>query len=263
MLRNQSSSVDLFVFILGITLGLGTLGCPRDPTGARIRYDMGIQASSEGRIQEAVKVLREAVAKDKTFPDAHNALGLLYHVSLARPDLAEPEYLTALKLKPEYSEAANNYCALLLDRKRFAEAETLCRRALSNVLYPTPHLARNNLAMSIYLQGRVEEAISELKASLITQPKFCVGYRNLGRIYQETDRATQALSAFEKFTEHCPENADAHQRLGAARLRTGDVSGAKAAFERCSALADSGEVGEKCRRSRAALESAGAGFIGE
>ena len=246
-----------------LAAGLTLVGCPHDPAGARIRYDLGIQASSEGRIQDAVRALRESVDKDPSFPDSHNALGLLYHVSLARPDLAEPEYVRALDLRPEYSEAANNYCALLLDLSRFPEAEILCRRALANVLYRTPHLARNNLAMAIYAQGRVEESISELKASVLTQPKFCAGYRSLGRIYQETDRATLALGAFERFTEHCPESAQAHHKLGEARLRTGDVSGAKAAFERCSALANTGEVGEQCRRSRAALESAGADFTGE
>ncbi|MDF1562687.1 MAG: tetratricopeptide repeat protein [Deltaproteobacteria bacterium] len=258
MLRNP--------FVL-LTLPLLLTGCPRDPAGARIHYDLGIQASSEGRIQDAVKSLRESVEKDPNFPDARNALGLLYHVSLARPDLAEPEYQKALDLKPEYSEAANNYCALLLDLKRYGEAETLCRQALANVLYPTPHLARGNLAMAMFHQGRVEDAITELKAALITQPKFCAGYRNLGNIYQEIDQAGAALGAYEKFAEHCPENATAQHLLGEARLRTGDVSGAKAAFERCSALADTGlssNLGEQCRRSRAALESAGAaGLIGE
>ncbi len=231
-------------------------GCPHDPAGARIRYDLGVQAANEGKIQEAVKALREAIKKDPSFPDAHNAIALLYHVSLGRPDLAEPEYKKALDLKPDYAEAANNYCALLLDLKRWKEAETYCRKALSNVLYPTPHLARGNLAMALYHQGRTDEAITELKAALLTQPKFCVGYRSLGRIYDETGETAKALDAFEHFVKACPDRAEAHFLLGQVRLKTGDVTGAKTAFERCSTLAGTDPVGEQCRRARGALEAA-------
>jgi len=262
MVRNKKLALLAPLGLLTI-FGALLVGCPHDPAGARIHYDLGVQASSEGRIQDAVKALRESVEKDPSFPDSHYMLGLLYHVSLARPDLAEPEYLKALKLKGDYPEVSNNYCALLLDLKRYAEAEAQCRKALSNVLYPTPHLARGNLAMAIYYQGRVQEAETELRAALLVQPKFCVGYRNLGRIYQETDRAGPALAAFEKFAKFCPQNPQAQQLLGEARLKTGDVTGAKTAFERCSALADAKPVGEQCRRSRQALEAAGAGLLGD
>jgi len=247
-------------FAVFVALGLG--GCAHDPAGALIHYDMGLEASKSGNTPQAIEQLQQAIKRDPNLAEAHNALGLLYHISLGRPELAEPEYLMALDLKPEFSEASNNLGALYLSLNRWSEAEQRFRKALSNVLYATPHLARGNLGWALFKQGKTKEAIAEIKSAVLTQPKFCQGYRSLGLIHLEIHDSAAAVEDFSRFATACPEEPEAFWKLGDAKLRAGDVDGAKLAWDRCSALADQKEVGEQCRRARMALDSQAAGSLG-
>lgn len=221
----------------------------KDRESARIRYDLGVEATQNGDVRQAVVEFRKALEKDPGFAQAHNALGLLYHLSLGRPDQAEKAYRTALELSPGFSEAANNLGALYLEQRRYAEAEVMFRQALDDVLYPTPHLARGNLGWALHGQGRNGEAVTELKAAVLTQPRFCQGYRNLGLVLRDMERETDALEAFDRFREACPDSAEAWYEWGRQQQRLGRASEAASAFERCVNLSGGRALGRSCARA--------------
>lgn len=250
------------LFTLGL---LAVAGCttPPDRHAAGIHYDLALHSQSAGNVQQAVKSLMTSIAKDPDFAEAHNALGLLYHVSLNRPDLSEPAYLRALEIRPGFSAASNNLGALYLDQARYPEAEAQFRDALKDVLYPTPHLAQGNLGWVLYKQGNVEAGVSELKMATLTQPKFCAGYRNLGLIYRNTGRPDESEGAFSKFLKHCPDAPGAHYEWGLTMLEAGDQVGAREAFEKCVELAEDTPIGFGCERRLDAMSTTGLGFAGD
>ena len=251
--------------VLCVAVSMGCVHTPdaHDLQAAQLRYDLAIEAVKAGKVTEAVKNLKEALERNPDFPEAHNALGLLYHMSLRRLDKAEAAYRRALELKPDYSEAANNYGALLLELGRYAEAQAMFEKALEDVLYPTPHLARGNLGWALYKQGKTKEALENLRAAVLMQPKFCVGYKNIGIILEETGDRDGALRAYEDYAEHCPDVADAQFRLGKVRESAGDRAGAAEAFEQCFRLAPKEALGRTCASRYEALQSGAGGSLDE
>lgn len=218
----------------------------RDKRFAQIQYDLAVQATHAGRIQEAVADLQQGLDRDPDYAPAHNLLGLLYQLSLGRPKKAEAEYHEALKLKKNYSEAANNLGSLYLQTHEYVKAEKAFRLALANVLYTTPYLARGNLGWALYKQGKVDAALREIAAAVETQPKFCQGYRNLAIIYRAKGKQKRADAAVGQFVKHCPNQPEAEYAWGRVRLAAGDATGARAAFDKCVRLAKSGPLSGPC-----------------
>jgi TolA-binding protein len=88
--------------------------------------------------------------------------------------------------------------------------------------------------------------------ALTTNPKFCLGYRNLGTIYDETGQTEDACRQFGKFREYCPDAPEAHLREGTCLAKLGKVQEAKASFEACAQKAQDPMKGD-CQRLKEQL----------
>lgn len=173
---------------------------------------------------------------------------MVYHLSYAEKEKAAYHYQRAIELNPRFSEAHTNLGNLYLDQGRYAEAIPLYEKALSDILYKSPFIAANNLGWCYYKQGQVKEAIDHIRSALIPNPKFCLGHRNLGVIYSETNQPEKALASFADFAKHCPEVADARYRYARALLASGDAGGAKKEFSACAEKARGLPLGLDCQR---------------
>lgn len=249
----RGSEFSLFGVVLVFSVALAVSACRHGPTAedidyAQVRYDLGVSEAEEGNVQSAVRELKTAIERYPDFAEAHNALGLLLHMSLGRQQAAEEAYLEALRIRPGFSEVHNNLGALYLDMGRLEEAEKHLREALDDVVYATPYLAQGNLGWALYLQGSHDEALTQLRSAVIVEPRFCQGHRNLGRIYRELGRHEDAKSAFESFVEHCPSAAEAQYEQGRIRFEEGKSEEAREAFEACLELSPRSEVGKACQR---------------
>ncbi|MBI5545541.1 MAG: tetratricopeptide repeat protein, partial [Deltaproteobacteria bacterium] len=131
---------------------------------------------------------------------------------------------------------------------RFDEAIPLYEKALADILYKTPYIAENNLGWCYYKKGQVQEGIDHIKSALVPNPKFCLGYRNLGIILTETHQAEKAISYFALYAKHCPEVADARYRHGRALLGQGDTAAARRELTACVDKGRGQPVGEDCQR---------------
>ena len=247
-MRRQARLAIVLVAVPALLAACAHVPDAKDRKFAQIQYDLAVQATHAGQIQEAVADLQEGLERDPDFPPAHNLLGLLYQLSLGRPKQAEAEYRTALKLKKDYSEAANNLGSLYLQTHHYAKAEKAFRTALNNVLYATPYLARGNLGWALYKQGKTQAGINEIEAAVMAQPKFCQGYRNLAILYRAKGKQAKADASVGQFVKHCPKQPEAQYEWGKVRLGAGDATGARAAFDRCVHLAKDGPLADSCTR---------------
>lgn len=220
---------------------------------ALIHYDMGVHALESRDVRTALVELQKAVGFDPDLDLAHNALGLVYHMSYAEQDKAIVHYRRALEINPKFSEAATNLGNVFLDQGRFDEAIPLYEQALSDILYKTPYIAENNLGWCYYKKGQIQQGIDHIKSALVPNPRFCLGHRNLGVIYSETGQVEKAAAAFAAYAKNCPEVADAHYRHGRALLGTGDHAGARKALDGCVEKAAGQPLGEDCQRLREQL----------
>ncbi len=228
-------ALALAAALLGCAGHRGVTAKQRDQ--AAIQYDLGVEALRACDARTALEHFQQSVRTDPGLDLAHAALGLTYHVSFADPLKAIAHYKRALELRPKSPEVNCNLANVYLDLGRYEEAISLYEKALEDILYKTPFIAENNLGWCHYKRGDVEKGVDHIRTAIIANPRFCLGYRNLGLIYAEQGDHARAAENFALYAKHCPDSPDAQFRLGVALLKVGDRAGARQAFARCAVTA--------------------------
>jgi Tfp pilus assembly protein PilF len=175
-------------------------------------------------------------------------------LGFGRLEEAEKAYRRALALRPGYSEAHNDLGQLLAKTGRLEAAVAEFDLALSDMMYREPYVARCNKGQALWRMGRKDEGLAELRTCLSMAPRYCDGRRELGRIRLAEGQVKEAIEELDAYARNCDQRPDAHLQLGLARMKAGDVAGARAAFERCQAIGDGTNEGEECRRSLGRLQ---------
>jgi type IV pilus biogenesis/stability protein PilW len=221
--------------------------------GAAIHHELAVEALRGGRAQEALQEYDQALKLDDRFPEAYLGRGLVLEFGFGKLTDAERDYRRALALRPDYPEAHNNLGQLLARSGRPEQALEEFDAALADLMYREPYKARCNKGLALWQLGRKEEGVSELRTCVAAAPRYCEGRRELGRILLSQSRPRDALEQFTAYADACKGTADAHLQLALARMKVGDVAGARSAFERCRELGEGRPEGEECSRSLSLL----------
>ena len=218
--------------------------------GAEIHYDLGTTLLQNGDVQGALKEYLQANEEDDSLPQVHNAMGLLYAYSLAKPQEAENELKKAIELDKDFSEAHNNLGTFYLSRGRYADAARQFELALTNDLYRERVVAETNLGWALYKSGQADKGIQRIQAALALNPRYCLGWRQLGTIQAERGNLEAAADAFQKYAATCPDAADAHLQLGKLFARQGKAPDARGEFEKCGKTTDARDdkIRAECQR---------------
>jgi type IV pilus assembly protein PilF len=241
-----------FCLVLAVLGGCKHMPTEKEQQGAQIHYDLGVQAQ-QADPQTAFKEFEAALELDPYMVEAHNASGVLLHLSFGRQDEAIAHYRKALELRPDFTETKVNLANVFLDQKRYDEAIKLYEEALNDMLYRTPDFAHGNLGWALYKKGELRKAIESIRAALTINPKFCLGYKNLGIIYDEGGSTDEACKQFGRYRENCPEVADAHYREGVCLAKQGQTVLARQSFESCQAKATSDVLKDDCQKLKESM----------
>ncbi len=152
----------------------------------------------------ALEELNIAVAADKTYAPAFNALGLV-HMDLKEDDQAEKYFRQAIKIDPSNSETKNNYGMFLCQRGRQKEGIRQLLDALKNPLYATPDVAYKNAGLCARKAGDTKSAEEYFLKALKLNPNQPQALYNLAEInYQRDDYAAakQYMSRYFTVTEN-------------------------------------------------------------
>lgn len=243
---------------------LALAGCKHIPStkekeGAETHFQLGVLAQQNGNVQDAYREYQAALELNPDHVEALWASAILLHVSFHRPEEAIARYKRALELRPNYSEAKVNLGDVYLDQGHYDDAIKLYEDALNDMLYATPYIAQNNLGWAQYKRGDktrddLKHAIENIKSSVTLNPKFCLGYRNLGTIQEAQGQAAAACQSFTRYREHCPEVADAYYREGVCRAKIGDNEGAKTSFAGCQSKSTNDTQRDDCKRLLESLQ---------
>jgi type IV pilus assembly protein PilF len=236
-----------------------TLACVHGPSAkdrrsAEIHHDLGVDALRTGRFPDAMREFDAALAIDDGFAEAHRGRAIVLDLGFGRSEEAERAYRRAIALKPDYSEAHNDLGQLLARTGRYEAAIAQFDAALENMLYREPYVARCNKGLALHRMGNREGGLAELRACLAAAPTYCKGRRELGRVLLDVGKVREAIDELGAYARWCDKVPDAHLQLGLARMRAGDVSGARESFERCRDVGGSSAEGEECRRSLSLLQ---------
>lgn len=221
---------------------------------AEIHHDLALEALQKGAPQDALREYDLALEADPSMAEAHMGRGLVMEYGLGRLPDAEAEYRRAIQLRPSYSSAHNNLGQLLARTGRSEEAIKEFDEALASAFYREPWVARCNKGQALYGMGRRDEGLAELRRCLSIAPRYCGGRRELGLILLNEGKLKEALEELGTYARDCDKVVDAHLQLAQARMKAGDVAGARASFERCLELAKGAPSGDACRKGLELLQ---------
>ncbi len=96
---------------------------------AMIRLELAVGYFGQGQTEVALDELKQSIALDPNFADAHNLRGLIY-MRLGDSRLAEDAFKRALTLKPRDGNVLHNYAWMLCQDGRYAESTAYFNQAV-------------------------------------------------------------------------------------------------------------------------------------
>jgi len=204
---------------------------------------------TKASLEKAIQFLNQALDKDPTFAAAYAALAACYCVL--------PEYAVspvkewnpkaqaaaakALELDPNLAEA---HAALGLAKMRqwdWAGAEEQLKLAISL----NPNYATGHHWYSLYLryQGRLDEAMAEIRRAQEADPLSLVILVNVGMCFHFAGDPDRAIQTFRKGLELDSGFAGLHLRLGQVYLSKDMLSEAAVEFQKVRALSGQSPYG--------------------
>jgi protein O-mannosyl-transferase len=120
--------------------------------------------------------------------------------------------------------ARNNLAVALFSQGRFEEAVHHAREALR--VRPGYAEAHNNLGVGLGNQGRLEEAVVEFQEALRIWPKFSRAHYNLGGALERQGNRDQAIPEYQEAIRFKPDFVEARYSLALALALNGSLDGA-------------------------------------
>ncbi|MBC7815347.1 MAG: tetratricopeptide repeat protein [Planctomycetaceae bacterium] len=202
----------------------------KNPTAAIAHNNLATILHARGRYDEALAHLQVSVRLEP-LPESHGNLGLLL-AKLERFDEALTHYRESLRKGPS-SRVQANLARLLARLGRHDEALPEFQRAIE--LTPDDPELRLQFVESLVDLRRVDDALAELDVIAELAPENPLLWFTAGLIWFDRD-PVRAVEAFERSAALSPENPGTFYRLGLARERTGDRSGARTAYRQALRL---------------------------
>jgi Flp pilus assembly protein TadD len=174
----------------------------------------------------------------EVIPGAHSQLGICL-ASQGRDDEALAEFVTALRLDPNFADAVHNVGLVMARRGLLQDAEPYFARAVE--LDPDRTRFLLDLASALVKQGRPAEALPHLVRAERLRPDHGETLVALGHCLGRLGRAAEAVPYLRRAVQLVPANAAAHGYLGIALLVQGAEAEARAELTEAVRL-DPGQV---------------------
>jgi tetratricopeptide (TPR) repeat protein len=143
-------------------------------------------------------------------------------------------YKEAIRLKPNFVEAINNYAIACNDTQQYKKAILAANEAIRvksdfPYSYNTRGIARKNTR-------DYEGAIADFTKAISIKPDFAQAYNNRANTFSDMRDYERAIADFTKAISIKPDFAQAYNNRGAARTKKGDIDGALDDYARSIAL---------------------------
>lgn len=228
--------------------------------------EAGVALLKEGRLDEAVACLREALAATPGNVRALNHLGQALHKQGRRDDAAAC-FERVLSLRPDHVSACVSLGNVRTDQQRFTEALACYERALT--LKPDISGIHYNCGLALQALDRSAEAAAKFRQAIAANPNYAPAHNSLGTALRNSDKLEEALVAYRRALAMQPDFADAHCNLAMVWQKQGKLQEAVTSYEQALsllpdsayahgllavALKDQGHLDEAMRHFARALE---------
>ena len=218
---------------------------PKDPESeAATNIRLAESYYRAGRVQDALALLEKTAASQPQNAALRNYYGQLCFLAGRNPE-AEAAFLKALEIDPHLTDARNNLGAVYdaTGKKDLAEREF--KKVLADPSYTAPENAHMNLGKLYASQGRLDEAIAELRRSVESNPKYYRGHYELASTLDRAGRYEEATREYEVALPEYKQNGEYHYRIGLAYMKLRESAKAKEHLLRCQELSPGSENAAK------------------
>jgi tetratricopeptide (TPR) repeat protein len=188
------------------------------PGNARAHSNLGQALGLEGRTDEAVAALQEAIRIQSDLPFAHYNLGLEL-AKQGRDAEAVPEFEAELRRQPDFAPAWCELGLSLYQLGRREDAVSAQEKALA--LRPGYVDALERLGIALGSLGRLAEALVRYQQAMALAPDRASLRLNAGIALAQQRQLTAAVQQFEAAVQLDPNLAQAHLALAQALAETG------------------------------------------
>ena len=165
---------------------------------------MGTIYATERKHAEAVACYLKGLKVDPNHPVLHLNLAKSYD-KLGEFIKAQAEYEAALRSKPGWLEAIENYSDLLLRKNKTKTASEIVKKALH--LNPKDAAMHTKLGDVYCRQDNYDEAETEYNVALAIKPDYTKAMSGLAGTYETTGRLDEALELAERMEVVAPQDA--------------------------------------------------------
>ncbi len=188
------------------------------PQNAHALHLLGAITYKKGLHNQAIELVREAIAQDQDVPQFHNTLGAALRAA-GQFEEAIAAYERAISLDPEYLRAYINMGNALVFQGRYARAAEKYRHVIS--LDPTCVEAYDCMAVALQYQGQYDAAIVACNQALALDPDDVETYNTMACVLMRQGRCAEAIETYKRVLQIKPDYAKAHCNLGMALLLSG------------------------------------------
>jgi len=201
MRRSAKSAVTL---TLALLLGACASSSERDfkETAAEANFKLGIGYMQSGHFEVATEKLLKAVQYNDDYPEAHNALGVLYE-EIREYGPAEIHYKRAIDIKSDYTLAKLNYARFLCARMpaRVAEGEAEFQKLADDPVNAGASAADAYAGMALCARQRNDPAQAEtwLRKALELDPNNTSALYAMAELSQAQNKTLQGRAFLQRY----------------------------------------------------------------
>jgi type IV pilus assembly protein PilF len=199
-------------------------------TGAKLHYELGVDALHKHELPKAFEELMKSDKMRPNQPDTLDALGVAWRM---RGDLkkADSYYRRLIHLPGVSSRNYTNYASLLLQMKKYKQAELMARKALQDPRYASQDIAYIVLGDALLGQDRFNEAIKAYRQALQMNPNSIAAVLHEASAYEQYGRYNYARALYETKLRDLPGNRPLTEALLALLKKHNDLDAARELLE--------------------------------
>ena len=167
---------------------------------AELNTQIAIQHLREKDYELALKKLEKATSTDPNYPDAYNALGIVYS-QIGENEKADKNFQRSLRIDGNNPLTLNNYGQFLCKNGKSEKGQEMFQRAIANPLYKQPEVALTNAGTCALDQGLTEQAEKYFREALEKNPRIPLALLQMASITYDSGRHLPARGYIQRFAE--------------------------------------------------------------
>jgi Flp pilus assembly protein TadD len=179
---------------------------------------LGVIAYNKGQYEQAIGLIRRAIAQNRHVARFHNTLGVVLRAA-GKHEQAIVACKQATVLDPEYTQAHHNMGNAFFSQGQYAAAVEKYNHVIARD--PESVETYNSVAIALHHLGDYAAAIQRCNQALSLKPDYAEAHNTLASVLMKKGLYAEAIATYKHALQLKADYAEAHCNLGMALLLTG------------------------------------------